>query len=371
MPADDAVPLGSLRVGRRTLGTVDDAVLRYRVEGGRDDAAKGVRLVPDTERAELLDASPAGPRLARALERAIDGARWALPRDRGDLRSITLAPDVDAIAGSAVLARLRDVSPDLSLETPLDRPEAAQVRNSVRGARGFYASRDGINGAFNAGGNIVFMPDYSRALLAAVGAYDPTPTEASGTKPAGFRDFMPLLTRHEIEHSVSPTNEYGRHAGLDGLEEGIGEVLTSALPVTAAARHDLPPTARRYGRVDRVSAQATAGWRPHATPKAPGREEAGRESNERYVQREQAIADLLRLAGVNRHTRTGLEQARELLQRGPVSTVPDALAGAIGDKHGLDQQKRSELASAIRDITESSAKDPVGELARSFGIEVR
>lgn len=353
LPADLPRDWTTLRVGSRTLQSAEAATVRYRFERG--DAPGAWSIIPDGARAQLLAASPAGPRLEHGLQRFLAQADSHAGHE--NLRGISLAPDVDALAASRVLDLTRRDPALLNVPSAL-RPTIART------FRGEAAAMDGVNGAFNEDGMIHTLPDTSRALLASVGAYDPSPSESSGVAPRTWVQFLPNLIRHEVEHSVTPA----RPGEMDALEEGIAEALRTSLPVAAAARHDLPAAARRYGRVDTASAQATAGWRPHP-PVDAERRAAGTTSNQVYVDRRDVVGDLLRLAGIDRHTRAGYAAAREVLQVPAISRVPGALADAVIATHGLDPARREGLRVRIRDLASGQPDGSVEALARDLGID--
>ncbi|MCW2949134.1 MAG: hypothetical protein JWN41_147, partial [Thermoleophilia bacterium] len=79
---------------------------------------------------------------------------------------------------------------------------------------------------------------------------------------------------------------------------------------------------------------------------------------------------LLKLAGVNRHTRAGSAEARDMLQAQSVQREPGRLADAIIGAPHLDPKLREPLRLAIRSITDSKESDPIAVLTKRFGITV-
>jgi hypothetical protein len=351
---------GDLPIGRRTLDSTNDAVVRYRFEGSGPASER--TLVPDSPRAHLLAASPAGPRMERALRRI--ASQVDVHEGKALLHSVVMAPDVDAVAGTWMSAAV-----GYDHATPLDDARFADLSSLARDYRAVTATMDGKNGAFDADGHIVLMPEYGRSLLASVGAYDPTSTEVAGRNPKRLHAFMPRLMRHELEHSATSATSYGRDPGLDGWEEGVAEALSKALPSTAAARHDLPPTTQ-YGRGDSRSMETTAGWRPYRLHPA-SKDDTAKRSNATYGRRHRAVVDSLELAGINVHTRAGYDRARELLQEQSIARVPGRIADAVIAEHDLDPAVRERLRLRLREVTESTERDPVGAIAREFGIDPR
>jgi hypothetical protein len=334
------------RVGQRTLETADAASIRFAFCGDGPPSTRAI--VPMTDRAAQLAASPAGPRLERALHRFASQADPQTGRE--NLRTITLAPDVDSVGAAYVRGQL-EAHPDWLGASAADR------RMLAANHRAYAKSLDGINGGFTDDGNIITMPTMSRMLLASVGAYRPAPDERSAYD-AGIPTYLAHLLRHEVEHTVTP--------GDSGLEEGIAEALSTARPAAAAGRYDLPPAAHRYGRTDHVSAAAAADWGPHVEPNR--NVQASESSNEHYVSRQNVVVDLLKLAGIDRSTRAGYSAARDVLQAPASRNVPGALADAIIAANGLDPAVREPLRVRIRDIDSSSASDPVAALRKDFGI---
>lgn len=360
-PIADApvVPLRSLRVGQRTVGSADAASIRFRFDGSGPASTRAI--VPDNERARLLAASTAGPRVERALHRMASQIDAHAGHD--NLASITFAPDVDAAAAAQVFSGVPTALVHTSM-MPTDMRES--MRPVAHGYREGTRAMDGVNGAINDHGNIVVMPAEARLFLASVGAYKPAPNEFVPAHRAAYRAAVPQMLRHEMEHSATPAAHYGSSPGLDGLEEGLAEALRTAQPAVAAAADDLPPVSQ-WGRTSKQSALATAGWKPYVRPTAKVLSQ-GAASNGVYAARQNVVADLLATAGVDRSTDTGYAAARELLQGRDISRVAGALADAIIAAHGLTPTVREPLRTAIRDITLSPSPDPVADLRSRFGL---
>ena len=347
--------IGAMRIGSRTVRSADAASLRFAFLG---DGPASTRVVaPLTARAQQLLQSPAGPAFTRALQ------RFASPADalegRDNLRTVNLVPDVDALAA----ARLRPKLEQLAMQGPVtDSATIDRVHDAMRSWRADSKEQIGTHDAFNVNGDVFVSPDAGRALLASVGAYVPSATERSGPG-IDWQKFLPHLLRHEVEHSVTPPKSIVRPA-IAGLEEGIAETLSTARPAATASRFDLP--SRPLTPVADALA-ATAGWR--AVPRKPAAvSEAAQASNAVYAKRQDLVGQLLEVAGVDRHTRDGYATARQLLQGTPIERVPGHLADTIIARHDLDPKVREPLRLRIRDITESTAADPIAALRERFGI---
>jgi hypothetical protein len=357
-PAAPSVTFGDLRFGQRTLRSSDAASIRYRFVGTGPASTRDI--VPDTPRAELLSVSSAGKAMERALRRFASQIDAGHGRD--NLSSVTLTPDVDALAAAHFRAFFE---PARSAQATVPSDQLDGWRQGARSVRAISRAKEHTNGATNDGGDIVLAPETSRMLLAAVGAYAPSRGELAGTKVPALHAGISLMMRHEMEHSVTPSSGDVLE-GLRGLEEGIAETLATARTTRAVAQHDLP-SVRLWGVITDASARATDGW--DAAPRGSLTEhDSKQQSNQVYVQRAALVRNLAQLAGADVDTRAGYAAARDLLQGHALARVPGVLADTIIARHELSRDIREPLRLAIRDITESASLDPIADLRTRFGI---
>lgn len=346
--------LESTRAGNRTVADAREVVIGLEVRGSGPASARD--FVPTNERTRALLATRAGAGLERALRRFASQADAHTGQHA--LTSFTLAPDIDAIAALSVA---RDIG-NLPAELPQEQAKDLRLKLQRMAARELadLGPLDGVNGGFTTldGRHVYIMPEHSRALLAAVGAYDPEPRELARRTATEWNRFMPGLLRHEVEHTITPSP-----GGPDYLEEGTAEVLSNARPVAAAARHDLPPVSR-FGRVSGPARDATAGWQ-HIAPFPKGESP----SNARYDARRQTVLGLLELAGISPDSRAGYDKARVLLQGAPLDDVPHRVASAISERHRLDPARLDALTRAVTVLESVRPEDRIDSLRREFGLE--
>lgn len=313
-------PLAStyVRGPARFAKLVDEQVV-IDVEG---EGRPGERaLVPRTSAAVKLLTSPSGPsfeRLLRGMLAPLDAAAGAAAI-RGFAFSTSLAGD----------AAVRAVSlAEEGLLPPLDDPSAAESLGTWL----LYAigrpgePSDVIDGTAVTFGRIHFNAAYSDMLRQMAATPDAPTFKVWGVElDAAYHRARALdLIGHELQHTVSPVSLH------DGIPAGywLEEASAGGLATWRGARERLA---------------ASLGW---DVPIDYGQSPVG------YHAAVVALRRLLGLAGLDVLDEGDLRAATTLLQDRELDDVPAALAEAMGERHGLDEQRRASIALAIRDLVD-------------------
>ncbi len=332
-------PILGARVGSGTVGSHFDRAISIRLEGSGAPSQR--TLIAQTSAAANALASPAGPALERMIRRAAAVADGS--PDANTLRSYTFAPDDDALKatmalGDAAAWKFQPTSAG-DAQRFVDEHTETVMRDMARTL------------AFNGGGDVVLMPDVSRELLATIGAYrlqagDQAFAQVSSRRAEALRDDWDTLL-HESNHSVTPQVKF-RSTLVTAWEEAIATVL---------ARRDRSAAAQAAGAtIDAVAADPAGGrddaqlgwsaWNRRHLPKPPEDEAASNAAT--YDTGPATLRKLLNLAGVDRRTTAGRQQAIDLLQSVPADDVPAGVTDAIIARQQLAATLRPELERRVR-----------------------
>ncbi|MCW2956489.1 MAG: hypothetical protein JWO69_1358 [Thermoleophilia bacterium] len=343
------------RVGLGTVQSEANRAIRVRIEGTGPASTR--RLEPDTTAAAELFNSPAWP----AFERGVRAVLATADAHDGDdnLRSFTLLPDEHA---SKAIVVLNDAA------HRADRGEAfapgvdhAGARALVREMTKFDSGNLSVTGARNLGGHIVKMPHSSRDFLATLGLYRPQWEDESQALPddvraaqAGRHSWHTGV--HEVQHSISPRTKGDSVESTRVIEESIAEVLAPSLVSRAMRAGGADATGVMVPREEDEPAGAV-NWKPWnrdhlfedvTASNAGSAAETAATTTRRYVDGPDLVRELTRMAGIDRRTTAGRQQAVDLLQGREASHVPRRIADAIVARHGGERTDARALADLIR-----------------------
>jgi hypothetical protein len=368
------------RVGHGTVASEIDRSIRFRLDG--DGPASEAKLVPDSAAAAELAANPAAmTRLSGALKTFLHEADGYQGKE--NLNSITLLPDEHAskgisvlnwqtVEGAGPLGLDAAVTPPRSLVDKVHKDHPEYTRDEVvTGLRRMAAADvtkkltkdEAANikfaAAWNAEGNIVFMPDESRNLLASLGLYRIKPGDEATKLPPKYRPYEGYEAwhagLHETHHSITPELNERAPEHTQVFEEAVPEVLT--VPRTLGKMFEgggMPSLLAAPARAQKGLAVDWSAWNRDHLPQAPQDQVATAEG--RYVDGPELVKGLLKLAKIDRRTTEGKARTEDLLQGERAARVPKRLADAIVEAHGLPAAKAEPLAELIRKVS-VGAKD--------------
>lgn len=359
------------KIGKGTLaGALNDQV-RFRVDRSSGDDPKEWAIIPDSPTAAALMQTTAGADFIKQLRTATEST-GSLGRT-SNLKGFMLAKDQESVLAGTALAGLDDpTDPDAkALGRAGAKGDTDRAGDIVRGWRSEYKLDASIAraGAWNSEGWITFMPDTSRAMLTAAGAYGPgKTTEARLREAASWTNYLAGNGPHEVQHSVSDPSPTAYQGPAKWIEEGTANVF-SRTPVFHTRNQ------QRAGLDPNVYAGRLAhepvfdpGWKPW---KRPAIEKSKQQQNEKdtarnYGASQVVLRDLARLAGADFRSKAGQERAFELLQEKSMRYTPGVLAKAIIERHNLEPSVYERLRTRIQ--TAVDVKGGVEAIAEEFGI---
>jgi hypothetical protein len=360
------------RVGHGTVASEIDRSIRLRLDG--DGPASQVELVPDSAAAAQLMANPEhAAKLTTAIRTFL--AEADAYQGKENLNSVTLVPDEHASKGISMLNwatverggpmdveqaieptryavdKLRKEHPEYSRQDLAGALRQVNADALTKELTGEEAANVKFAAAWNAEGNIVFMPDRSRDLLASIGLYRIQPGDEATKLPPAYRPYSAFdawhAGLHEAHHSITPElNEHSpEHTSV--FEEAVPEVMSVPGTISKMIHGGGNPMAlARVARSEKGQAVDWAAWNRDHLPKPPESQMATAEG--RYVDGPKLVLDLLKLAGIDRRTTEGKARTADLLQGERAARVPKRLAEAIVEAKGLAPAKADKLADLIR-----------------------
>lgn len=354
------------RIGRSTLAGALNDQIRFRVVGTGPLAGRS--LVPDSPLAHRVLASKSGPKLIRQLTAALATTGSTLhPSD--NLRGIILAKDTESVRAGKIIGGLDQVE-DQTVAARLlpahgDRAELGfRIRDLTSGVPEFIKSA----GAWYDKGWITYMPDTSRGMLTAVGAYHPAKAEVS-VRRAKHAEYLARAVPHEAQHAVTPVDHYSFNAKSAWLEEATADLFSQTPVFRSAFRRASGIDPKTYAGHLAHEPSIDLDWKAWERPRYSASEQSkfDEQAKRNYRDGRATLYDLVRLAGVDFRTQAGRSLAYELVQGAPSGQLPGRLAQAIIAQHQLDDSVREELTQRIIDSVDS--KTGVRDIARDLGIE--
>jgi len=360
------------KVGKGTLaGALNDQV-RFRVDRSSGDVPEDWKIVPDSPTAAALMQSKAGNDFIKQLRTAANSTGSL--GEVSNLKGFILPKDTESVLAGRVLSWLDDPSdPDgrqLARLGELGRTKTAgQVMRKWDGD-GELQQAVARAGAWNSEGWITFMPDTSRAMLTAAGAYGPNKsTEKRLREAARWTNYLAGNGSHEVQHSVSDPSPTAYQGKAKWIEEGTANVF-SRTPVfhqRNQQRAGLDPNVYAGRLAHEPSFEP--GWKPWTRPaiEKSKQEQNDKDTARNYGDSQVVLRDLVRLAGADFRSKAGQERAFELLQRKSMGYTPGVLADAIIEHNKLDPSVRERLRERIKGAVD--IEGGVAAIAKEFGID--
>jgi hypothetical protein len=355
------------KIGKGTLaGALNDQV-RFRVDRTGDDPATWA-INTDSPAAEAVMQSRSGADLMRQLRTAVNGTR-----DLGrlsNLKGFMLTKDSDGVlAGTALAAVDSKGDPKGAYLARLaGQGRTDKVGRSIREDRAGTIHDLASAGAWNSDGWITFMPDVSRMMLTATGAYRPDPKTEANVRRATSATYVAGNASHEVQHSVSTPTASAYVGDARWMEEGTANVMARTPVFLARQERSSNVFVQRYAGKLAHPAEVDLGWSAWKRPSLGSAETAktDKEADRNYGDSQVTLRALVRLAGGDFRSAAGQQKAFHLLQDRSMRFTPGVLAKAIIQEHGLDasvyERLRTRIAGAV-DI-----EGGVDALAREFGI---
>jgi hypothetical protein len=351
------------RIGKGTVATGLENQIRFRVEG--DGPMSQRRFVPDTKLAKDLLDSPAGPKLMRML--SVDASGTGDLWKKSNLKGFILPRDNTATAAAQILGgldsgdwhaqRIRGAAknnPKKAVE------QASQLYQEVREESTFA-------GGWNSDGWITFMPDTTRQMLTAAGAYKPRRSEPDLRDALSSASYITGNGVHEVQHSVSPATDYSNER-TRWFEEGTANVFSRTPWVHQRNAKSMGVSVESYEDAMNSKPSFDTHWGPWKREPITGKhaKKLEQQSKRNYGDSQVILRQLLELSGVPATDPKTYNEAFHLMQGQSKRFTAGRLADGIIKQHNLDPKVREKLRQRIIDSVESPTS--VDDIRTDFGI---